>query len=86
MKLQESCEGVLHEKNSLILHHLVVIGILTSLSAVALDDVQQYLLILWHWFALLCEEILGFVSQLLVQRERIRHGDLYLFYCLLHVD
>jgi hypothetical protein len=51
--LQQPRERVLHEEDGLVLHHLIIIAALTSLTAVAVDYVEQHLLVLGHRLALL---------------------------------
>ena len=64
--LEKTRQRVLHEENSLILHHLVIVGVLPSLHIIALNDVQKYLLVLGHGLTLLGQKFLCFISELLI--------------------
>ena len=48
------------------MHHLIILSRLSSLAIVASDDVKKYLLVLRDWLALLCDEILSLITQLLI--------------------
>ena len=67
--LEELGEGIFHEEDRLILHHLVILRGLRRLPTEAGNDMQQYLLVLRYRLALLCQEVLGFVAKLFVETE-----------------
>lgn len=66
MLLEKSSERILHEKDGLVLHYLIILRGLSSLAIVACYDVQQYLLVLRDGLAVLRDEILCLVTKLLV--------------------
>ena len=69
MHLEQLGKRILHKEDGLVLHQLVVVGVLGGLLAIAHNDVQKHLLILGHWLALLGDELLCLLAQLLVHAQ-----------------
>ena len=59
-------------------------GVLRGLLAIAHDDVQEHLLVLGDRLALLGDEVLGLLAQLLIHAQRILHRHFDLLDCLVH--
>ena len=85
MHREKSRERILHEQYGLVLHKVVVLGSLSRLAIVTRYNMQEDLLVLGDGLALLREELSGLDSELLVDTERVGHGHLNLFNCLLHL-
>jgi hypothetical protein len=85
VSLEKSGEGVLHKDNGLVLNHLVILVGAGSLSIVAGNNVEEHLLVLGEGFALLGQELLSLVPEVLIQRQGVGHSGLNLLNCEVHL-